>query len=117
MKYTQPALFALEYSLAQLWRSWGIEPAVVLGHSVGEYAAACIAGVISLADAVQLVAARGRLMDELPETGTMAVVFAEERRISPVVERVADKVSIAVINSPENVVISGVHRGGKIGFE
>ncbi len=108
MKYTQPALFALEYSLAQLWRSWGIEPAAVLGHSVGEYAAACIAGVISLADAVQLVAARGRLMDELPETGTMAVVFADERHISRVVELVADKVSIAVINSPENVVISGV---------
>ena len=107
MKYTQPALFALEYSLAQLWRSWGIEPAAVLGHSVGEYAAACIAGVMSLADAVQLVAARGRLMDELPEAGTMAVVFAEEGRISPVLERVADKVSIAVINSPENVVISG----------
>jgi acyl transferase domain-containing protein/NADPH:quinone reductase-like Zn-dependent oxidoreductase/ubiquinone/menaquinone biosynthesis C-methylase UbiE len=107
MKYTQAALFALEYSLARMWISWGIEPAAVVGHSVGEYAAACIAGAISLADAVKMVAARGRLMDELPETGAMAVVFADEEAVSKAIQADLEEVSIAVINSPDNIVISG----------
>ncbi len=60
MKYGQPALFAVEYALTQLWLSWGVKPTTVLGHSVGEYVAACIAGVFSLADGLKMVCARGR---------------------------------------------------------
>ncbi len=76
--YAQPALFAIEYSLAQLWRSWGVEPVAVLGHSLGEYAAACIGGILPLDDALRLVAERGRLTETLAGDGTMAAVFASE---------------------------------------
>lgn len=105
--YTQPALFALEYALAELWRSWGIEPDVVMGHSVGEYVAACIAGALSLHDGLKLIAARGRLMQELPERGSMLVVFAEPTRIERAMAPFADSVAIAAINGPNNTVLSG----------
>ncbi|NEO35010.1 MAG: alpha/beta fold hydrolase [Moorea sp. SIOASIH] len=105
--YTQPALFALEYSLAQLWRSWGIEPTVVIGHSVGEYVAATLAGVFSLEDGLKLIAQRARLMQQLPEGGEMAVVLTNEQQVTEAIQGVSDKVSIAAINGPENIVISG----------
>ncbi len=104
--YTQPALFALEYSLAELWRSWGIQPSAVMGHSVGEYVAACIAGVFSLEDGLKLIAERGRLMQALPAGGKMAAVFADLAKVSEAVKPYADQVSIAALNG-EHVVISG----------
>ena len=105
--YTQPALFALEYALAELWKSWGIEPSVVLGHSVGEYVAACVAGVFSLEDGLKLIAERGRLMQALPQDGEMVAVFADEVRVAAACCPYASEVSIAAINGPEHVVISG----------
>jgi acyl transferase domain-containing protein len=94
-QYTQPALFAFEYALAQTWRSWGIEPHAVLGHSVGEYVAACIAGVFTLEDGLRLIAERGRLMGACRNNGTMAAVFADASRIANILQPHLDKVSIA----------------------
>ncbi|NEO84960.1 MAG: type I polyketide synthase [Spirulina sp. SIO3F2] len=105
--YSQPALFALEYALAQLWQQWGIEPDVVMGHSIGEYTAACVAGAFSLETGLTLVAERGRLMAELPPQGAMAAVFAEREAVEAVIAPFAAQVSIAAVNSPTQVVISG----------
>ena len=105
--YTQPALFAIEYALSELWRSWGIEPDVVMGHSVGEYVAACVAGMMSLEDGLKLIAARGHLMQQLSERGTMAVIFAEQERVQSKLAAYEGKVAIAALNGPKNVVISG----------
>ena len=104
--YTQPALFALEYALYRLWQSWGIEPEAVMGHSVGEYVAACVAGVFSVADGLKLVAARGQLMQRLPIAGKMVSLLAAVDQIKPVVEAYPD-VAIAAINGPQSTVISG----------
>jgi acyl transferase domain-containing protein/thioesterase domain-containing protein/acyl carrier protein len=106
-KYTQPALFALEYALAELWASWGVVPDIVLGHSVGEYAAACVAGVMSLEDGLRLIAERARLMQNVQRPGKMAVVFASREQVSKEIEIANGTVVIAVINGPENIVISG----------
>lgn len=105
--YTQPVLFALEYALAELWQSWGVKPTAVMGHSVGEYVAACVAGVFSLEDGLKLMVERGRLMQSTSQTGLMAALFVEESRVVAAIEPYADQVSIAAVNGPESVVISG----------
>ncbi len=102
--YTQPALFAVEYALAMLWQSWGILPTAVIGHSVGEYVAACIAGACKVDDALRLVAARGRLMQQLPSGGAMAAIFGEPGQVEPML---AGRAGIAAYNGPTNVVVSG----------
>lgn len=104
-RYAQPALFAVEMGLAHLWQSWGFEPDVVLGHSVGQYSAACVAGVFSLEDGMLLMAERGRLFGSLPEGGRMAAVFAPAERV----ERLTDEyptLSVAAYNGA-NTVLSG----------
>jgi acyl transferase domain-containing protein/acyl-CoA synthetase (AMP-forming)/AMP-acid ligase II/SAM-dependent methyltransferase/acyl carrier protein len=106
----QPALFALEYALAQTWRHWGIEPAALLGHSVGEYVAACVAGVLGLEDGLKLIAQRGKLMQSCPE-GRMLACFAPLEEVRSHVQRWGDTTTIAVINGPENVVVSGEPAG------
>jgi myxalamid-type polyketide synthase MxaC len=106
-QYTQVALFALEWSLAEMWRSWGLQPAAVLGHSVGEFAAACAAGVMSWQDGLQLVAARGRLMQNLPAGGEMWAVAASEEVVRSEVDRLHPRASVAAVNAERSVVISG----------
>lgn len=108
--WTQPALFAVEYGLAALWRSWGVEPAAVIGHSVGEYVAACAAGVFTLEEGISLIAERGRLMQALPPGGTMAAVFADRAEVEKAVAGTGGKVAIAAINAADSVVISGEER-------
>jgi acyl transferase domain-containing protein/acyl carrier protein/ribosomal protein S18 acetylase RimI-like enzyme len=103
---TQPALFAIEYSLARMLQAWGIDPAAVMGHSVGEYVAACIAGVFSLEDALKLIAARGRLMGALPQDGAMLAVLGPKESLSRALADSAE-LAIAAFNGPENIVVSG----------
>ncbi len=105
--YTQPALFAIEYALVKLWQSWGIQPDVLMGHSVGEYAAACVAGVFSLEDGLKLIAHRGRLMSALPRNGEMHAVFASEPQVLEVLAQQQGAVSLAAVNGPNSCVISG----------
>ncbi|MCP5051170.1 MAG: acyltransferase domain-containing protein, partial [bacterium] len=104
--YAQPIIFSIEYALSQLWRSWGVEPSVVLGHSIGEYAAACIAGVLTLEDAVKLVAVRGKLMQSVTEPGQMVGILTSEENARVFINGCKD-VSVAAVNAPENVTLSG----------
>ena len=107
--FAQPALFALEVSLWKLWQSWGVKPAFLLGHSVGELAAAHVAGVLDLPDACRLVAARGRLMQALPYAGKMASLEASSAEVVVAIRGLSqnDKVEIAGYNTPSQTVISG----------
>lgn len=106
-RVTQPALFAVEYALAQLWRSWGIVPDAVMGHSVGEIAATCVAGALDLDAAARLVSARASLMQSLPVGGAMAVVFSGEQTVATALDGMGDRCGIAAVNSPRNTVVSG----------
>lgn len=103
----QPALFAVELALASLWREWGVVPELVLGHSVGEIAAACFAGLLSMADAAELVAARGRLMQALPRDGAMFAISTDEQTVRAALARYGDALAIAAINTSTQIVISG----------
>jgi acyl transferase domain-containing protein len=110
--YTQPALFAVEWSLARLWMSWGVRPDALIGHSLGEYVAACVAGVYTVEQGLQLVAHRARLMQSLPPGGAMAALFADGAAVDGLLKRCgrAD-VGVAAYNAPLNTVISGTAEG------
>ena len=112
--YSQPCLFAIEYALSVLWRNWEVEPAAVLGHSVGEYVAACVAGVYSLSDGLKLICRRGRLMQGASGCGVMSAIHAPENRIREALSGLEQRVSIAAINAPDSVVISGYEEEVKI---
>ena len=105
--FTQPLLFSVEYALAQLWLSFGVKPTMILGHSVGEYVAACVAGVFSLEDGLKLICERARLMTALPGKGAMMAVYASAQKVTEQLEPFKNKLSVAAYNGPESVVVSG----------
>src|SRR6185436_16829999 len=100
---TQPALFVIEYALARLWISWGVRPQAMIGHSIGEYVAACLAEVFALDDGLRLVAARARLIQELP-SGSMFAVRLAETELRPLL---GEHLSLAAVNSQSNCVVAG----------
>ena len=108
---TQPLTFVIDYALARLWLAWGLKPTALIGHSVGEYPAACIAGVLSLEDALTLVTRRGQLMQELEVTGTMAAVFSDYQTVATHWQQLPlnlqKELAIATSNGPKNTVIAG----------
>src|SRR6185312_10863040 len=101
--FSQPSLFVIEYALTQLWLELGIKPAATIGHSIGEYVSACVAGVFSLEDALKLVAARGRLMQGMPK-GTMLIVPLAEPEVK---QLLSSELAIAAVNAPSLCVVSG----------
>lgn len=118
MARAQPALFSLQYALSELWRSWGIRPSLVAGHSAGEYVAAVVAGVLSLEDGLRVITVRGRLMQSLPSDGLMAALFVEEDTVADAIAQRngsldaetgnrRDDVGIAAVNGPFTTVVSG----------
>ncbi|HXC26243.1 MAG TPA: type I polyketide synthase [Gemmatimonadaceae bacterium] len=105
--YTQPVVFALEWALAQTWKSWGIEPTVILGHSVGEYAALCIAGVWTLEDGLKIIAERGKLTQQLSAGWGMSSVQCGLVQVNEARRGIEQWVAIAALNAPESIVVSG----------
>ncbi|MET8950234.1 SDR family NAD(P)-dependent oxidoreductase [Streptomyces sp. NPDC004129] len=106
-EYAQPALLSLAYALVSMWQAWGVRPSVVLGHSIGEFAGACAAGVLRLEDALTLVAERGRLMGQLPDGGGMAVLTTDEATVSGLLAPYAGRLSVAAVNGPLQTAVSG----------
>ena len=104
---TQPAMFTVEYALARLWCSWGVRPRAMAGHSIGEYTAACLAGVFPLEDAARLVAARGRLVQEMPRGAMLAVVLPESEMAGWLSGDAGGDLCLAAVNSPASTVVSG----------
>ena len=102
-QFTQPAIFTVEYALAQLWQSWGIQPAAAIGHSIGEFVAACLAGVFSLTDGLKLIATRGRMMGDLPAGAMLSVLLPA----AEVADYLSAELAIAAINGPSLCVVSG----------
>jgi acyl transferase domain-containing protein/acyl carrier protein len=102
-RLAQPALFVVEYALARVWMKWGVSPAAMIGHSIGEYVAACLAGVFSLEDALRLVTARGRLMQQMPR-GAMLAVKLSPGELKPLMD---ERVSLAAVNAPASCVVAG----------
>jgi acyl transferase domain-containing protein len=100
---TQPALFMIEYALARLWMQWGVKPRAMIGHSLGEYVAACLAGVLSLEDALRLVTVRGRMMQGMPKGDMLAIPLAEDT----VLHLLNEKLSLAAVNGPAQCIVSG----------
>lgn len=107
---TQPALFALEYSLFRLWQSWGLEASALMGHSVGEVVAACVAEVFTLEAGLRFIAKRGELMQKLKGDGTMAAVMASEDVVKKVISNLGAPISIAAVNGPQAITISGYRK-------
>ena len=105
--FTQPALFSLEVALAALWRSWGVHPAAVIGHSVGEYAAAHVAGLFGLEDGLTLIASRSQLMQALPSGGRMVAVLGPAASVEAALAPLSGDVAIAAVNGPDSLVLSG----------
>ena len=108
-EFAQPALFVVEYALAQLWMSWGIRPCAMIGHSLGEYVAACLAGVYPIDEALRIVAERARLMQAQPAGAMLAVLEAEH----DVRRRLPDGVALAAVNGPRLSVVSGPLNGDR----
>jgi acyl transferase domain-containing protein/SAM-dependent methyltransferase len=106
-QFAQPAIVALEYALSEIWREWGVTPAAVLGHSLGEYAAAVVAGVVSLEDGLTLVAERARLVEQRCAEGRMVAVRASADTIREILDEAGRAVSIAALNGPDSIVLSG----------
>jgi amino acid adenylation domain-containing protein len=106
-EFAQPVLFALEYALAGLLQHWGLRPRYLIGHSLGAYVAACVAGVFSLEDGLKLTAERGKLMQTLPKVGAMLVVFESAERLQSILQPFGEQLSIAAINSASQTVVSG----------
>jgi acyl transferase domain-containing protein/surfactin synthase thioesterase subunit len=105
--YAQPALFSLQIALTELWGAWGVAPDTVIGHSIGEFAAAVTAGTCSVEDAVRLVATRARLMEDLPERGAMASIGANPEQVRALWPETGDRIAIAAENAPDRTVVSG----------
>ncbi|HEX6292329.1 MAG TPA: amino acid adenylation domain-containing protein [Herpetosiphonaceae bacterium] len=108
---TQPVLFVIEYALAQLWMSWGVQPVAMIGHSIGEYVAACLAGVFSLEDALALVSLRGRLIQSLPAGAMLSVPLPEQTVLQLLDAEDFRQLSLAAVNAPALCVVAGPHAG------